>query len=74
MFRTVTVIAITEDFRTHTRSRTLSNPAGDLETIKRVSNDLMRIFLDGTDLSLRRAGVRVSGFSRRSGQKTLFEF
>ncbi len=74
LFKTVTITAITEDFRTHTRSRTLSNPAGDLETIKKVSNDLMRIFLDGTDLSLRRAGVRVSGFSQRSGQKTLFEF
>lgn len=74
LFKTVTVTAITADFRAHTRSRTLSNPADDLETIKRVSNDLMKIFLDGTDLSLRRAGVRVSGFSRKSGQKTLFEF
>jgi len=74
LFKTVTITAITTDFRTHTRSRTLSNLAGDLETIKRVSNDLMRIFLAGTNLSLRKAGVRVSGFSRRSGQKTLFEF
>ncbi|MFQ5976116.1 MAG: DNA polymerase IV [Candidatus Hydrothermarchaeales archaeon] len=74
MFKTVTITAITQDFKIHTKSRTLPNPTDDFETIKRVSRELMAVFLDGSDLKLRRVGIRVSGFSQKRVQKTFFEF
>lgn len=59
-FRSVSIILITENLETHTRSMTLDSPTDSLDTIKEKSVSLMNEFLNESTAILRRCGVRVS--------------
>ncbi len=74
LFRTITFYAVTKDMKGHTKSRTLGMPGSDLSLIIETVRELIGDFLSENDLPLRRAGIRVSNFSKPSGQKTLFEY
>ncbi len=73
-FRTVSLIAITQDMKLHTRSRTLDAPTKDPDVLRETVEGLLETFLSEAVLSLRRVGVRVSGLDRTKPQKTLFDF
>ncbi len=73
-FRTVTLVAVTQDMRLHTRSRTLEAPVRDAATLMNNAVSLLEAFLRDNALSLRRVGVRVSGLVKAEPQKTLFDF
>jgi len=73
-YRSVTITAVTEDLRGHTRSRTLPFHVQDLEVMKGLGRELMEAFLAENPAKVRRAGIRVSDLSRAGGQKTLMEF
>jgi DNA polymerase IV (DinB-like DNA polymerase) len=73
-FRSVTFVAISTDFRMHTKTHTLGAPAKDLETITSIACELAKHFLTGNKIELRRIGVRVSNLVDEIGQRTLGEF
>ncbi len=73
-FRSVTFIGISNDFKTHSKSRTLGAPAKDTGTIRSVANELAKDFLTEHPAALRRVGVRVANFTGEKAQMTLGEF
>ena len=62
-FQTVSIIAITTDLGTHTRSKTLDKPSTDVTLIDRTVRELLEKFLSESDLEIRRVGVKLSNFS-----------
>lgn len=73
-FRTVTFYAVMSDMKAQSRSKTLPFPKKDLDTIKQVSEELLKSFLCETKGNIRRVGVRVSNFEETHGQRTLLQF
>ncbi|GBE18934.1 DNA polymerase IV [archaeon BMS3Abin16] len=74
LFRTVTLFAVTTDMKGRSKSKTLPAPTSSLEAIQKTGRKLIEKFLSENDLSVRRAGIRVSNFTRPTGQKTLLQF
>ena len=74
LFRTVTLFAVTTDMKGRSKSKTLSAPTSSLEAIQKTGRELIARFLSEKDLPVRRAGIRVSNFTRPTGQKTLHQF
>ncbi len=71
LFKTVGIKIRFEDFRTHTRDRTLSSYSRERQTIEEVAKELFREFHDAPK-KLRLIGVRVSSLKRmEEGQETL---
>lgn len=73
-FRSVSFIAISHDFKTHTKSHTLSASAKDAGTIKSHAHELVKAFLAEHPFALRRVGIRVANLEEEKGQRTLGEF
>lgn len=73
-FKSVTFVAISTDFKTHTKTHTLGAPAKDPDTIKAIARELAKVFLAEYPLSLRRVGVRLANLAGDKGQRTLGEF
>ncbi|MFQ5801067.1 MAG: DNA polymerase IV [Candidatus Hydrothermarchaeales archaeon] len=74
MFRTITFVAVTDDLKGHTKSRTLAAPTDELKAIQDTGEELIRTFLSENELLIRRAGIQVSNFTKPTGQKTLLQF
>ena len=73
-FRTVSAIGIAIDLSARTKSKTFENP---VESFAACKSDVLALFKELTassDKELRRAGVRVSGFTTKSGQTSLTQF
>lgn len=73
-FKSVTFVAISSDFKTHTKTHTLGAPAKDTATIKATAQELAKTFLAEHPVALRRVGVRVANLVEDKGQRTLVEF
>jgi DNA polymerase IV (DinB-like DNA polymerase) len=73
-FKSVSFIAITSDFKTHTRSHTFSASAKDPGSIKTYIHELVKAFLTEHPVTLRRVGIRVSNLEEEKGQRTLGDF
>jgi DNA polymerase IV (DinB-like DNA polymerase) len=73
-FKTITVAFITEDFTTHTKSRTLEYYAGDAGAVVKTAEELAKKFLDENNVLIRRLGVGVSNLSKPSSQKNITEY
>lgn len=73
-FKSITFVAISTDFKTHTRTHTLSAAAKDLDTIKNTAHLLAKAFLAEHPVLLRRVGIRVANLEAKKGQRTLVEF
>jgi DNA polymerase IV (DinB-like DNA polymerase) len=63
-FKTVGIIGITIDLRTHTRSRTLDSVSNSLELMKKTVRELFGNFLYESEIDLRRVGVKLSNLSK----------
>jgi len=73
--KSISIIAITDNLKIHTKSRTLESPTFDENTIRNSSRELVEQFLQSTpDVAIRRIGVKLSGLSKRSGQVDLSQF
>jgi len=70
-FKTVTVKIRYENFKTHTRGKTLPLFASDLRTLQKIARDLIRPHLSG-NRKIRLIGVRVSNFISSKKQSILF--
>jgi DNA polymerase IV (DinB-like DNA polymerase) len=73
LFHSVSIIGIATDLSTKTRTRRLNAPTQDFLSLENVLNELFSSLLD-EGLELRRAGIRVSDFSRAKAQSSLAEF
>jgi DNA polymerase IV (DinB-like DNA polymerase) len=73
-FRSVSFIAISQDFKTHTKSHTLPVSAKDPGTIRTSVHELVKAFLAEHPIALRRVGIRVANLEEEKGQRTLGEF
>jgi DNA polymerase IV (DinB-like DNA polymerase) len=73
-FKSISFIAISNDLKTRTKSRTLSMPVKDFETIRATAYELAKTFFAEHHVTLRRVGVRVANLVEEKGQKTLGEF
>ncbi len=71
-YRTLSIIFITEDLRTRTKSMSFKNPRSWTEGISREKEALVREFLGETDMEIRRVGIRFGNFLDLGGQTTLF--
>jgi DNA polymerase IV (DinB-like DNA polymerase) len=73
-FKSISFVAITSVFKTHSKTHTLSAPAKDLITIRTEARQLARAFLTENPAALRRVGVKAANLMEEKGQRTLGEF
>jgi DNA polymerase IV (DinB-like DNA polymerase) len=71
-YKTLTIIFITTDLRTHTKSMSFHNPKSWNESITKEKQELVDEFLGGNKLDVRRIGIRFGNFMDLGGQTTLF--
>ncbi len=71
-YRTLSIIFITDDLKTRTKSLSFKNPRAWTEPIAREKEALVREFLSETDMDVRRVGIRFGNFLDLGGQTTLF--
>lgn len=62
-FKTVGIIAIMVDLRTHSRSRSLDSPSNTVESLKKIVRELFEKFIQESELDIRRVGVKLSNLS-----------
>lgn len=72
-FRTISLIAIDTQLKTHTKSETVQQTC-DTSIVQEIIKQLLEDFLGENDVELRRVGVRLSNLTQRKDQKTLSEF
>jgi len=74
-FKTVSVMAVMKDMSIRSRSKTFESPISHLEMLEASAEELFRRLISETDTEIRRAGVKVSGFSKKpEQQKHLTDF
>lgn len=74
-FKSVSIVAVMNDFTTLSRSKTFHTPVKNLETVKTTATELLEQLLkDETERFIRRVGVKISGFIDEKGQKELSDF
>jgi DNA polymerase IV (DinB-like DNA polymerase) len=71
-YRTLSVIFITKDMRTHTKSVSFKKPRSWSEPVEREKEALVREFLAEQTMGIRRVGIRFGNFLDLGGQTTLF--
>ena len=72
-FSTIGIIAIDENLKTSTRSKTLSHPANDKEILVKTVNALWEEFLEKQTSEIRRIGVKIEKLQLMNGQRNLME-
>ncbi len=73
-FRTVSVVFVSSDFKTFSRSKTIESGVYNEQQLKRIVEELVKGFFEDNEFVCRRFGVRVSNFVERDTQKKIFEF
>jgi len=74
-FKTASIIIVTSNYETVTKSKTKSDNMLSIEELKEIEYELLRAFLFESVQSIRRLGVKVSNFSDNSGyQRKLFDY
>ncbi|WP_340819967.1 DNA polymerase IV [Methanolobus sp. WCC4] len=73
-FRSVTVTVIFSNFKTSTKSRTLNHAVNDRDILIQNAREMMKQFLEKSEINFRRIGVRVDNLQENTGQKSLFDF
>ncbi|MFH1393737.1 MAG: DNA polymerase IV [Candidatus Micrarchaeota archaeon] len=71
-YKTLTLIFITDDMKTHTKSISFRNPKGADEDITGEAMSLVNGFLKENNQEIRRVGIRFGNFMDISGQTKLF--
>jgi nucleotidyltransferase/DNA polymerase involved in DNA repair len=71
-YKTLGVIFITDDLKTHTKSISFRNPKGWNEDISKEKETLVREFLEEQKMDVRRIGIKFGNLFDMGGQTTLF--
>ena len=70
-FRTVGITVIADDMSIHSRSTSLEEATVDTEILLRTGGSLLKEYLEGSTLNVRRLGLRASTLTSLAGQKSL---
>lgn len=73
-FKSVIFVAIPTDFKIRTRSHTLSAPSSDLDSLRLIVRELVKLFFSENPVKLRRVGIRVANLVEEKGQMKLDDF
>lgn len=74
-FKTVAVVAVMNDLAVRSRSKTFEKPTKNLKAIGETCKALLKHLLEEvTEGSVRRVGVKISGFTEEKGQRKLIEY
>jgi len=74
-FKSVSVVAVMEDLKMRSRSKTFQNPTKNLETIKNTARILLQQLLrDETEKSVRRVGIKIFNLVHDKEQRQLNDF
>lgn len=74
-FKTISIVVVTKDIQTITRSKTIPEKIKSLDELKQMVQHLLEEYLSEGLGAVRRIGVRVSNFDEEKGmQKKLFDF
>ena len=74
-FKSVSITAIMEDLKAHTKTKTLEASTDALPAIRNTAHQLLQNFLEeNEDKELRRIGVKVSNLIEKGGQVSLTDF
>jgi DNA polymerase IV (DinB-like DNA polymerase) len=71
-YKTMGIIFVTDDLKTHTKSLSFRNPKSWNEEINSEKKALVKEFLADNPLDVRRVGIRFGNFMDLGGQTTLF--
>jgi DNA polymerase IV (DinB-like DNA polymerase) len=71
-YKTMGIIFVTDDLRTHTKSMSFRNPKAWSEDLTKEKEALVKEFLSENPLEVRRVGIRFGNFMDLGGQTTLF--
>jgi DNA polymerase IV (DinB-like DNA polymerase) len=71
-YKTISIIFITEDLKTHTKSMSFRNPKGWAENVRKDEEELIAEFLKENYMEIRRIGIRFGNLFDMGGQTTLF--
>jgi DNA polymerase IV (archaeal DinB-like DNA polymerase) len=71
-YRTLSLIFVTGDLKTHTKSESFRNPKNWDADIRKEKEALVKAFLAGNPDDVRRIGIRFGNFMDLGGQTTLF--
>ncbi len=74
-FKSVGIVVVMKDMSIRSRTKTLQNPAKELEVLKETVKELFEKFLEESELETRRVGVKVSNFAKeQKRQKRITNF
>ncbi|MFH0749034.1 MAG: DNA polymerase IV [Candidatus Bathyarchaeota archaeon] len=73
-FRSIGIIIVTENMRGYSRRKTLNTYTNNLETMKEVCIELLKKFLETSQLRIRRIGVNITDLKTASTQKSLMDY
>jgi DNA polymerase IV (DinB-like DNA polymerase) len=71
-YKTLSIIFITEDLKTHTKSLSFRNPKNWSENVRKEEEALIGEFLSESEMDIRRIGIRFGNLFDMGGQTTLF--
>lgn len=71
-YKTMGIIFVTDDLKTHTKSLSFRNPKAWSEDLTKEKEALVKEFLSENPLEVRRVGIRFGNFMDLGGQTTLF--
>ncbi|MFH0884142.1 MAG: DNA polymerase IV [Candidatus Micrarchaeota archaeon] len=71
-YKTLSLIFVTEDLKTHTKSESFRNPKSWDADIHKEKEALVQAFLADNPMEVRRIGIRFGNFMDLGGQTTLF--
>ncbi|NYZ74270.1 hypothetical protein H0O00_03945 [Candidatus Micrarchaeota archaeon] len=71
-YKTMGIIFVTDDLKTHTKSMSFRNPRTWSEDLTKEKEALVNEFLSENPLEVRRVGIRFGNFMDLGGQTTLF--
>lgn len=73
-FKVVSIIVISQDLQTFTKSKTITIPSQKSQDILFFGKELLTEFIANSDKTIRRFGFRVSGLEEKKKQLTLFDY
>jgi DNA polymerase IV (DinB-like DNA polymerase) len=74
LYKSVRVVAIMKDLGVKSRSKTLEGPTDRLDVLKKTAMELFLKLLSGSELEMRRVGVKVSNFVKKGTQKKITSY
>ncbi len=73
-YRSISILGVFMDLSIKTKSKTLESPTNDSETLKKHSRVLLEQLIEGSNIEMRRVGIRVSELGSVAEQSSLSDY